>query len=170
MMQLAVANLNITSWELIIVLFLIGGGFLLGVLLGRDRVFLLLLGSYISYALMSVLPLKKIFPDLFQKEENFVILIVGYLVLIGLIYFIFSHSIFKSSMRRKGSRSLFQIFFLSLFLMGIVLSVAFSLFPKDLISEFSPIILKIFNTSLARVLWLVIPLIFIAIFRGKRSV
>ena len=169
-MQLAAANFNITSWELIIVLFLIAGGFLLGVLLGRDRVFLLLLGSYISYALMSVLPFKKIFPDLFQKEENFVILIVGYLVLIGLIYFIFSHSIFKSSIRRKGSRSLFQIFFLSLFLMGIVLSMAFSCFPKDLISEFSPIILKIFNTSLARVLWLIIPLIFIAIFRGKRSI
>jgi hypothetical protein len=170
MTQLAGINFNITNWELIIVLFLIGGGFLLGVLLGRDRIFLMLLGSYISYALMNVLPFKKIFPDLFQKEENFVIIIVGFLVLIGLIYFLFSRSVFKSSIQRKGSRSLFQIFFLSLFLMGIVLSVAFPLFPKDLISEFSPIIIKIFNTPLARVLWLVIPLIFIAIFKGKRSV
>lgn len=170
MTQLAGINFNITSWELIIVLFLIGGGFLLGVLLGRDRIFLMLLGSYISYALMNVLPFKKIFPDLFQKEENFVIIIVGFLVLIGIIYFLLSRSLSRGSVRKKSSKSVFQIFFYSLFFMGIVFSVIFTFFPKDLLSQFSPITLKIFNTSLARVLWLVIPLIFIAIFKGKRSI
>src|SRR4030066_234895 len=56
----SLGNLNITSWEVVILLFLVGGGFLLGILLGRDRVFVLLLGSYISFALMGVIPFKKI--------------------------------------------------------------------------------------------------------------
>ena len=169
MNQLAIADLNITSWELIIALFLIGGGFLLGLALGRDKIFLLLIGSYVSYALMCVFPFKKIFPDVFEKEENFVVLIVVFLVLIGLIYFLLSRSLFRGSLRKKGSRSLFQIFFLGLFLIGVVVSVLFSFFPQDLIKAFSPIVLKAFNTSTARVLWLVIPLIFMGIFKGRKS-
>jgi hypothetical protein len=165
--QLATA-VNIASWEIVLVLFLIGGGFLLGVLLGRDRIFLLLIGSYISYALMSVVPFKKIFPKLFYKEEDFVILIVAFLVLIGLIYFLLSRSLLKTAIQRKGRRSIFQIFFLSIFLIGILLTVVFSFFPDDLISQFSSTVLKIFNTSLARTLWLVIPLIFVGLFRKKK--
>jgi heme/copper-type cytochrome/quinol oxidase subunit 4 len=165
MNQLAIANLNITNWEVIIVIFLIVGGFLLGLILGRNKMFLMLLGSYIASALLSVVPIKKMFPDFFGKEENFVVLIILYLVLIGIVYFIFSKSGKKT--RRKGFWFVFQTFFYALFLVGIVLSMVFSFLPKDLISEFSSVTLNIFNTSLARVLWLVIPLIFIGIFRRK---
>jgi hypothetical protein len=164
MNQLAVANLNIASWELIIVLFLIGGGFLLGLLLGKNRIFLMLLGSYIASALLSVVPLRKIFPEFFDREENFVVLIILYLFLIGMVYFLFSRSILKSG---KGSKAIFQTFCYGLFLVGIVLSMIFLFFPKDLISEFSSLTLKVFDTSLARTLWFVVPLIFIGIFRRK---
>jgi len=167
MNQLATA-VNIASWEVILLLFLAGGGFLLGLLLGRDRIFLLLLGSYISYALISVIPFRKILPDLFDRDEDFVVLIVIFLVLIGLIYFLLSRSLLKTAIRKRGRRSIFQIFFLSLFLIGIIFSVIFSFFPKDLISQFSPVILKIFNTSLARALWLIIPLIFVGLFKKKK--
>jgi len=167
MNQLATV-VNITGWEMILIIFLIGGGFLLGLLLGRDRIFLLLIGSYVSYALMFVIPFKRIFPKLFYEEENFVILIVAFLVLIGLIYFLLSRSLLKIAIRKKGRRSIFQIFFLSLFLIGIIISVLFSFFPEDLISQFSPIILEIFNTSLVRTLWLIVPLIFVGLFRKKR--
>lgn len=170
MNQLANIGLNITSWELVIGLFLIGGGFLLGLLLGRDRIFVLLLGSYISFAIISVFPFKKLLPGLFKEEENFVILIVGFLVLIGLIYFLLSRSLLKSAVRKKSNKSIFQIFFLSIFFIGIVVSVVFIFFPKDLIKAFSPIVLKIFNTPTARILWLIIPLIFIGIFKGRQSI
>lgn len=165
----ASANLNIASWELIVILFLIGGGFLLGLLLGRNRIFVLLLGSYISFAMMSVVPFSKITPRLFDKEEDFVISIVIFLVLIGLIYFLLSRSILKTAIRKRGGRSIFQIFFLSLFLIGIIVSVIFSFFPKDLESAFSPIIRKIFDSSLARTLWLVVPLIFVGLFKKRRK-
>ena len=168
MNQLASVNLNITSWELVILLFLVGGGFLLGLLLGRDRIFLLLLGSYISFALMTVIPFKKLFPTILDTEENFVVLIVIFLVLIGIIYFLLSRSL-KRSLRKTGGKSIFQIFFLSIFFIGIVVSVVFLFFPKDLIKAFSSITLKIFNTSTARILWLVIPLIFVGIFKGRQA-
>lgn len=160
---------GIASWEIILVLFLIGGGFLLGMLLGRSRVFLLLLGSYISYALLSAIPFKNIFPDLFDRDEDFVIFIVIFLALIGLIYFLFSRSIIRSSIRKKGDRSVFHIFFLSLFLIGVILTVVFSYFPEDLLNQFSITILNIFNTPLSRVLWLIVPLLFIGIFRRKKK-
>ena len=158
----------ITSWEIILILFLIGIGFLLGLLLGRDKTFILLLGSYISFAILNVIPVNKIFPSVFAKQENFVILIVAFLGIIALVYFLFSRSFFKSSTRRKGSKSLFQIFFLSLFFVGVVISVLFSFFPRDLISQFSDIVLKTFNSSLGRAIWLIIPIIFVGLFKRKR--
>jgi len=166
MSQLAIANLRITSWEVIVFLILVGGGFLLGILLGRDRIFILLVGSYISSALMSVIPFKKFFPGFFESEGNFVVLIVAFLVLIGIVYFIFSGPRLR---RGRGLWPVFQAFFYALFLVGIVLTMVFSFLPKDLISQFSDLTLKVFNTSLARVLWLAVPLAFIGIFRNKRS-
>jgi len=169
--QLAtVAGLEITSWELILSLFLLGIGVLFALILGKERVFVLLLGSYISFALMNVVPFKKFFPIFFQQEENFVVSIILFLVLIGLIYFVFSRSILKPSIRKRTGKSVVQSLFLSWFLIGIIMSVAFSFFPNDLISQFSPVILKIFNTSLAKTLWLIVPLIFMGIFRNKRSI
>jgi hypothetical protein len=163
--QLALANLNITSWELIIILFLIGGGFLLGLMLGKDKLFLMLWGGYISSALINVIPLRKMFSGFFNREENFVVLIVAFLFLIGIVYFILSRSILGG--KRKISRSFLKTFFYGLFLVGIVLTMIFSFLPQDLLDEFSNLTLNIFNTSLARTLWFVIPLIFVGIFRRK---
>lgn len=153
------------QWELILSLFLFGIGVLFALVFGKGRIFALLLGSYISFALMSVVPFKKLFPVFFKQKENFVILIVLFLVLIFLIYFIFCHSILKSSIKKGTGKFIIQSLFLSWLFIGIVMSVVFSFFPDDLISQFSPIVLKIFNTSLARILWLVAPLIFIGIFK-----
>jgi len=166
MNQMAFA-LNLNGWEVILGLFLIGGSFLLGLAIGKSRVFLLILGSYISYALMNVVPFKKIFPALLGKEENFVVLIVVFFALMGLVYLILSRSILKSGKRKM--KSVFHALFLSLFLMGILVSVVFSFFPADLLSAFSKTTKIIFNTSTARLLWLVLPLIFIGIFKGGNS-
>jgi len=168
MEQLA-SNINITNWEIILLLFLISGGFLLGLMFGRDRIFSLLIGSYVSFAILSVFPVSKIAPNIFEKEENFVIMIVVFLVLIWLVYFLLSRSILKSSLRKKGNRSIFQIFFLSIFLIGIITSIIFSFFPDNLLSEFSEFTLKIFNNSIVRVIWLVVPIIFIGIFKGSKG-
>jgi len=165
MNQLALANLNITSWELIIVLFLIGVGFLLGLLLGKNKLFLMLFGSYISSALLYIIPLRKMFSGFFAKEENFVVLIVLFLFLTGIVYFLLSRSILGG--RKKAGKSIFQNLFYGLFLTGIVLSTIFAFLPQDLIDEFSDLTLKIFDTSLARTLWFIMPLIFIGIFRKK---
>lgn len=154
------------TWDLIIVLFLAGIGFLLSLILGKNRIFLMLLGVYISSALLSVIPVKKMFPDFFGKEENFVVMIVSFLVLIGIVYIIFSKSVLKS---KRRTQSIFQTFFYGLFMVGIVLTMIFFFLPEDLISQFSDLTLKIFNTSLARILWFVMPLIFIWIFKRNEK-
>jgi len=166
MAQLASVNLNITSWEIIVFAFLFAGGFLLGLMLGKDKLFLMLLGGYVSSAILSIVPLKKLLPSVFNIEENFVVTIVLFLLLIGIVYFIFSKSILKA--KRKISRAIFQTFFYGIFLVGIIVSMIFSFLPADLISQFSSLPLQIFNTTLARVLWFVIPLIFVGIFRSKK--
>jgi len=165
---LASVNLNIASWELILMLFLVGAGVLLGLALGKGRIFVLLLGGYISFALMNVFSFKKIFPDLFEKEENFMVLIVVFVVLVGLIYFILSRSILKSAIKRK-TKSIIQSLFLGIFFIGMLISIIFSFLPKDLLTAFSLSVKNIFNTPTARLLWLVIPLIFIGIFKGSGS-
>ena len=166
MTQLASVSLNVTSWEMIVFLFLFAGGFLLGLMLGKDKLFLMLLGSYISSAILSIVPIKKLLPDFFKAEENFVVMIVLFILIIGIVYFLFSRSILKG--KKKINRSIFQVFFYGIFLVGVVVSMIFSFLPTDLISQFSGLPLEIFNTTLARIIWFVIPLIFIGIFRGKK--
>jgi len=163
MEHLALA-LNVNGWEMILGLFLIGAAVLLGLGIGKSKVFLLILGSYISYALMNVIPFKKILPGMFGKEENFIIPIVLFFVLTGLVFFILSRSILKSGKRKL--KSVFHALFLSFFLVGILVSVVFSFFPADLLTAFSKITKTIFNTPISRLLWLVMPLIFIGIFKG----
>jgi hypothetical protein len=145
---------------------LFAGGFLLGLMLGKDKLFLMLLGSYVSSALLGIVPIKKLFPNIFKIEENFVIMIVLFLLLIGIVYFLFSKSVLK--VKRKIRRAFFQTFFYGIFLVGIIVSMIFSFLPADLISQFSSLPLQVFNTSLARIIWFVIPLIFIGIFRNKK--
>ncbi|MFH1129535.1 MAG: hypothetical protein V1686_02250 [Patescibacteria group bacterium] len=166
MTQLANVNLNITSWEMIVFLFLFAGGFLLGLMIGKDKLFLMLLGGYVSSAIISIVPIKKLLPDFFKAEENFVVMIVLFLLLIGIVYLLFSKSILKA--RRKANRAIFQAFFYGIFLVGIVVSMIFSFLPADLISKFSSLPLEVFNTTLARIIWFIVPLIFIGIFRSKK--
>lgn len=163
------SNLNINSWEIILLLILIGGGFLLSLLFGRNRIFILLLGTYISFALLSVIPFNKLIPNIFDSEEDFVVSIVIFLVLIGLSYFLLSRSVLKTAIRKKGGKMMIQSAILSIFLLGAIISIIFSFFPKDLIAQFSDIVLIVFNASLTRALWLIIPLIFIGLFKKKVS-
>jgi hypothetical protein len=163
---LASVNLNIASWELILMLFLAGAGVLLGLAIGKERIFALILGGYISFALISGFSPKKIFPDLFEKEENFVVLIIVFLVLVGLIYFALLRSILRSAIKRK-TKSIFQSVFLGILLIGMLISIIFSFFPNDLLAAFTGASKNIFNTTTARFLWMIIPLIFIGIFKGN---
>ena len=126
----------------------------------RDR--MILSKGHCSPALYSCLANR----GFFDKEENFVVLIVLFLFLIGIIYFLFSQSVLRG--KKRTGKSIFKVFFYGLFLVGIILSTVFSFFPQDLIGEFSDLTLKIFNTPLARTLWFVIPLIFVGIFRRKK--
>lgn len=163
---LANANLNIASWELILMVFLAGAGVLLGLALGKGRIFALILGGYISFALMSGFSPKKIFPGLFEKEENFVALIIIFLVLVGLAYFAISRSILRSTIKKK-TKSIIQSIILGMLLVGMLVSVVFSFFPDDLLTAFTKPVKNIFNTATARFLWMIIPLILVGIFKGN---
>ena len=147
---------------------LAGTGVLLGLSLGRERIFALILGGYISFALMSVLSPQKLLPDLFDKEENFVALVVVFLILVGLAYFVLARSIFRSAIKRKN-KAIVRSLILGVFLVGILTSFVFSFFPKDLLSAFTKTVKDILNTPTSRLLWMVAPLIFLGIFKGRGS-
>jgi len=55
---------------------------------------------------------------MFQREEDFVILIVSFLVLIGLVFFLLSRSILKTSIRKKADKMILQSVILSVFFIG----------------------------------------------------
>jgi len=165
---LASIKFNLNEWEFVLIVFLLGVGVLLGLTLRRGRIFILLMGTYISFALINAIPLKKIFPGIFAREENFVALIVIFIIVIGLVYFVFSRSLLRSD-AGKSTKLVFQSAVLGILLIGLVTSIAFSFFPKDLLKIFSQTAKDIFDSATARFLWLVLPIIFIGIFKGKRS-
>lgn len=156
------------TWDMIAVLFLIAGAFLLGLTLGRNRIIIILISIYIAITVISFFPLEDTFKKTLSANDSFIYQIVVFIVAILLFYIFLSKSILKKVLRKTGNRSVFLVFFLSLFCMGLFLSVSLSFFPKELVRTFNPLTQSIFMAKFSRFLWAIMPVVIMAFMQSKK--
>lgn len=156
------------TWDLFAILFLIVAAFLLGLTMGRNKIIIFLISTYIAIVVINFFPSDYIF-ETPKIDENFIYPIAVFIAVVFVFYILLSNSALKKALRRTGDRSVFLIFLFSLFCVGLVLSVVLSFFPKELIETFNPVTQTLFMTKLSKFLWALVPVTGMALIRRRKK-
>jgi hypothetical protein len=166
--QSVVDNVNwaTPSWDLFIMIIFVAGIFLYGLSLGRDRVFVILVSSYISLALLSKSSL--IFEVLgVQFDSSFINNTVLFLGGVFILFFLLSNSAFTSVFDQSPSGTWLQTLIVSFLQIGLVISIVTSFLSPEEITTLSPFIKSVFVENQAQFFWLLSPLAAMLIFKGR---
>ncbi len=154
------------SWDLFIVVIITACGFLYSFGLGRDRVFIFLVSSYISLALFSKKSL--IFEILgVQADSSFLTSAAFFAGGIFVLFFILSNSAFTSVFNEGPKGTWLQTAIIGFLQIGVVRSVIVSFLPTEETNALSLFIKSFFVDGQAQFFWLVSPFFAMMIFKAK---
>lgn len=160
---------NTFNWDLFVMIIFIVGVLIYSFFLGRDRVFVILISSYISLALLSKAPL--IFETLgIQINNSFINTTAIFIGCTVALFFILSHSAFTSVFDRSPTGTALQTMTISFLQIGFIISVIISFLSFEETNALSLFIKSIFAENQTQSFWLLAPLISIILFRGRRRI
>ncbi len=172
--QLAsVFSLASFSWDILMLLFLFAASFLYGMTMGKNRMTLVILSTYISFAIFSVLPFSYFTSfDGLTSGNNFFFLKLGiFLLFLTLIFVILNRSFFGRLFRVSKALyniSFFKILLLSFAQVGLFMSIFFSIALSEKIMEFTGLTSLVFANQTAQAIWFLIPLVFLGLFKNRK--
>lgn len=153
------------SWDLFIILFFIVASLIYGVSLGRDRIIVILVSIYMSLAIVNHIPFLTDFSAGVSVNDAFALKVSVFLGVFILLFFFLSHSaLLKTLGHNNAQGSLVQVMIFSFLHVGLLISVTLSFFPADLANVLSPLTQQIFISDVARAIWVMTPVLAMAIF------
>ncbi len=163
-----------SGWDLFIILIFLMAVLVYGFFLGRNRMVILLISSYFSLTIINVLPWSKISSLGWLRLEQSPSASLRILVFLGMIllfYFLIPRSVLSSTLRikKRGDASWLQLFILSIVQIGLLAVVILSFLPIEAITDFSPLVKKVFIGLEAQFIWLTLPILTIVLMRRKRK-
>jgi len=142
-----------------LVLIILLASFLLGMLIGRNRIMALLISTYVSFALLSAVP-----EDFWSNFSYKFFTFLGILVILTLANKRFLDVYFSGT----GSSFLWKIFFMSFLEIVLILSIGLSFLPaKEALGYVSTNAYGYLVLGWSKIFWMVAPLIFMFFF-GRR--
>ncbi|MFA7169767.1 MAG: hypothetical protein WC178_02845 [Candidatus Paceibacterota bacterium] len=154
------------SWDLfVIVVFIVGIGFYL-FRFGKDKAFIALLSSYISFALVSRLELLEKVLGL-GLENSFLDKALFFLLGVFVLFFILSRSAFTSVFNRGTGGAWFETLVVSFLQIGFMVSATISFLSILEINNLSIFLRSVFVGDGAQFFWFVTPLLAISLLREK---
>lgn len=142
-----------------LVLIILLASFLFGMLVGRNRIMAVLISTYVSFALISVVP-GTIWPSYSYKFFAF----LGILAILTLANKRFLDVYFSGT----GSSFLWKVFFISFLEIVLILSIGLSFLPaKEALGYVSSNAYGYLVLGWSKIFWMVAPLIFMFFF-GRR--
>ena len=164
--QSVVSSINWTSssWDLFVIIAFAAGIFLYNLNLGRDKVFVVLVSSYISLALVSKISLMQevLGIQLGGSFENNTMIFAGGILL---LFFVLSSSAFSSVFDRGLRGSWFQTTIVGFLQIGFVISVAVSFLSPEETAKLSDFMKSFFADNQSQFIWLISPIIAITVFK-----
>jgi hypothetical protein len=158
---------NTLNWDLFVVIIFAVGLLVYNFFLGRDRVFIILISSYISLALLSKTPL--VFETFnIQINNSFANTTAIFIGCVIVLFFILSYSAFTSVFDRSPAGTIFQTIIISFLQIGFAISVIISFLSPEEINSLSVFIKSVFAENQAQFFWLLAPLISMLLFKGRR--
>lgn len=148
------------TWDLFIVLFFLVGVFLYGLSLGRERGFAILVSIYMSLAVVKMVPVAW----MQNKPDLWIYQLVTFGVLFLILFFLLSRSALIPS---GTSGSWLMVMLFSFLHVGLLVSIVLAFLPAGSIEHLQPTLKQIFVNETARFIWLIAPLVVLALNRGR---
>lgn len=158
-------NWSTPTWDLMILIFFIVAVLIYTFVLGRDRIVAVLVSTYLALAVATNLPFMDKITDLIHNNNLFKFQASSFLVVFVLIFFLASRG---SLMSGYFSGSLWQVLILSILQIGLMISIIFSFLPAQSLSHISEYTKIIFTSDFGKFCWIVLPILALAFFRGRR--
>ncbi|MEA2113419.1 MAG: hypothetical protein U9P63_02055 [Patescibacteria group bacterium] len=170
------ANFHIgaaSGWDVFIVLIFLIAVFVYGFFLGRNRMIVLLLSTYFSFAIMQVFPWSRLISLEWLgigEEPSSSLRILIFLGIILLFYFLIPRSVLSSTLRikKRGDASWAQLFILSIAQVGLLAMILISFLSNEIIADLSSPIKKMLIEPEAQFVWIVIPILIMALMRRRK--
>ncbi len=160
------------SWDLFVILFIVFGGLVYGMSLGRDRLALTTIAIYISLALVNAAPFvgHEFAANVHFADYAIDIKVVAFLGLLVLIMFLLARgALFRSLLSNNSGSGFLQSVFLSFVHTGLIVAIVINYLPVVAVNNFSPVIKDIFYGQWQLFWWLLAPIMIMIIFKIKKK-
>jgi hypothetical protein len=165
-----IANINWSTptWDLFIIIIFIIVSLLYGFSVGRDRLIVTLISTYMALAVVHVVPFSDIewTAHLFATSAWRVGMFLGIFIV---LFFLLSQSALMNSIRRSDVRgSWWQVILFGFLQIGLLISIIFSYLPDPTLNHFSGAVQFYFVSDLAKLFWVCTPIVLLILIRQKR--
>jgi len=154
-------------WDIFIILFFIIATFLYGITLGRARVVVQIVSSYMTMALLASAP----FLDKVEARtplDHTVFYLAAFMIVFVLLFLLLSRSAFHQHLS-EGRGSLGDVLVLSVVQIGFLTSIVLSSMSGFALGHVSGIMQTVFAKQPAPFIWTVLPIAALIVIRGKRK-
>lgn len=146
------------TWDILLLLFFFFSVFVYGLMVGRNRIIVLLLASYPAAFINEYIPYPENFLNNLNIAQTIFLKSFGFFVLTVFIFWIFKKSGFS---RKELNKKAGQVLFLSFLNVGLWANVIFGYvlaFNAGFI-KLAPLNLLLFGSNLAHFIWLILPIL-----------
>lgn len=155
-----------TNWDILLVIFLVGGSILYALFLGKRRVMVILTAIYMTLAVLAYTPFIGKISEVMGSSSKTAIFIIGFVVL----FFMVSRGALHRVFSRGGYvGSWWQALLLAFLQLGLLLSVFLSFLPANYQEHFSSLTRAVLLSDWGRLVWLVLPIVVMAAMTGEKK-
>lgn len=158
----------LSSWDVVGILALGIGAVVAGFFLGKNKLNLILICSYFSYAIFKIIPWGQLPYLNLKTAPSPSVQVFLFLAIIALLFILLPHSFFALSSRRSRS-SWWRVSIFSILVFGFIASVVFSFLPVKVVKDLGPLTQRIFVGQLMQFVWLILPIIGAIILRRDKK-
>ena len=155
---------------MVILIFLVAA-FIYGLAMGRQRLIMVILGTYFSLVLTSAIPWSKLSFIIKESPPSSTAQIFIFLALILGFYFLIPHSALRSALGSRGRRARgnwLHLFVFAFLQISLILSAIINFLPTKAINSLSPFTQTIFVGPWPQFLWLLLPILAIMFLRSRQ--
>ncbi|MBI4133522.1 hypothetical protein HY478_02825 [Candidatus Uhrbacteria bacterium] len=158
------------TWDLFILIFFVAVAIFYGLSLGRDRILVILVSIYMALAVIANAPFLEKFTTSITINEAFAFKVTAFVGMFLVTFFLLSRSGLMKTLGASGARgSWWQVILFSFLHVGLLISVTLSFLPGEVAARLAPITKTIFVSEGGRFVWIVAPILVMALVREEKK-
>ncbi len=158
---------NSLNWTAIFIFLAVA--FLYGLSMGRNRLVVVILGTYFSYLLAKNIPWKELDILGFKEAPSNSVQIFIFLALILGFYFLIPHSSLRHTFRLGGKNkgNWWQALLLSILQIGLILEMVMTFLSVKSLNNLNPLAKTVFSGDWPKFLWFLLPILVLMFLRSR---